>query len=862
VNGNQYKEGQAIGETRDEVGAREPQPLLGGIPAARTRKYAFTWVRSGPESAPAVVVAPLACGIAYFLAAHLGRWLTLPFAPVSALWAPNAIVLAALLLAPCRNWWIYLLAVLPFHLLAQVPVFPLPLVAVHYACNCTEALLGAYLILRLSKEPRRFDRLQTMTVLVAFAAFLAPLLTSLLTGAFIAEGVTDRFWPIVIVRTSTNAFAILTLVPLIVQAERWMHSEGKESPSPIRVVEGVTCACAVAAVGFLIYVHPLAGTDPSPALLYAPLPLLIWSTVRFGIAGTCVSELILSLLSTWGILKGHGPFAAQLPLQNALSFVFFQLVTCIPLLFLAALVEERRHTSRALVRSEARFRIIFENNIIPTLIWRDDFHIQEVNEAFLRLTGFTRADVDSGRVQCGELVRSYREWEHRQPRTRHPVHEFDPIPMELKLSSGRRVPIVVGGGRFGRGHSGGVIYALDLSEFRSAEAGRRRAEGLHSAVLASLHDQVAVLDRDGFVLETNASWQRFTESIVAPSFHRLLPGENFLRACGAADAQGDRIAGAQLEAVASVLGRRSIRQHLEFALPSAAGQAWFELSVEVLHRPEGGAVVTRTDISARKQAETDTRSHRQQLAHLGRAAVLGQLSGALAHELNQPLTSIRGNAEAGLQLLANGEHDMAQIREILQDIVQDDERAVQVIQHLRGLLRKGEVQAQAIDLNAIVRQVLDIARSDIISRNVSIETSLEPRGTLVLADRVQIQQVLLNLVINACDAMTDIPPRERKLRIATTIGLGDDRVQLNVQDTGCGVAAGDLERIFEAFVTTKKEGLGLGLAICRTIVRAHDGHLWADNAAEGGAILHLSLPLAAVTPPPQLPQHLSNRVPL
>lgn len=837
----------------DDIGAREQQPVLGEFPARRTRNHIFSSLRTDRESPLAVLGPPLACGLAYFLAAHLGRWLAFPFAPVSALWAPNAILLAALLLAPYRRWWRYLLAVLPFHLLAQVPVFPLPLVAVHYAFNCGEALLGSYLILQLSKEPQRFDRLQTMTILVVFAAFLAPLLTSLLTGAFIAQGMTDRFWPIVIVRTATNAFAILTLVPLIAQAERWLHSSGKAPPAVRRALEAAVCGSAVAAVGYWVYVRPLAG-DPTPALLYAPLPLLIWATVRFGIAGTCVTELLLSLLSTWGILQGRGPFAAELPLQNALSFVFFQLVTCIPLLFLAALVEERRHTARAYIASEARFRIIFENNIIPTLIWRDDFRIQEVNEAFLRLTGFTRADVISGRVQCDELVRSYRDWEHRQPRTRTPVHEFDPIPMELKLSNGRCAPIVVGGGRFGEGHSGGVIYALDLSEFRSAEAGRRHAEGLHSAVLASLHDQVAVLDRDGFLLETNASWLRFTESIVAPSFHRLLPGENFLRACGAAEAAGDRVAGAQLEAVASVLGKRSVRQNLEFSLPSVTrGETWFEFSVEVLHRQEGGAVVTRTDISARKQAETDARSQRQQLAHLSRAAVLGQLSGALAHELNQPLTSIRGNAEAGLQLLANGEHDLVEIREILQDIVQDDERAVQVIQRLRGLLRKGEIQAQAVDLNAVVRQVLDITRSDIISRNVCVETRLDPSGTLVLADRVQMQQVLLNLVINACEAMAGIAPHERNLRIVTDISTAGNRVELKVQDVGCGIAPGDLERIFEPFVTTKAEGLGLGLAICRSIVHAHDGLLWADNAAEGGVILNLSLPVAPMPPRPALP---------
>jgi C4-dicarboxylate-specific signal transduction histidine kinase len=148
-------------------------------------------------------------------------------------------------------------------------------------------------------------------------------------------------------------------------------------------------------------------------------------------------------------------------------------------------------------------------------------------------------------------------------------------------------------------------------------------------------------------------------------------------------------------------------------------------------------------------------------------------------------------------------------------------------------------------VNAIVRQILDITRSDIVSRNVSVDTDLDLRGVTVLADRVQIQQVLLNLVVNACEAMEGIPPCDRKLRITTSTSADQRNVQLTVQDAGCGIAAGDLERIFEPFVTSKREGLGLGLAICRSIVLAHDGHLWADSAANGGAILHLSLPVAA-----------------
>jgi signal transduction histidine kinase len=142
-----------------------------------------------------------------------------------------------------------------------------------------------------------------------------------------------------------------------------------------------------------------------------------------------------------------------------------------------------------------------------------------------------------------------------------------------------------------------------------------------------------------------------------------------------------------------------------------------------------------------------------------------------------------------------------------------------------------------------VEQVLDFARSDLISRNVSVDTEFEPRIVAVRADRVQMQQVVLNLVINACESMAGIPPHERKLLIATRLNPDGARLELSVQDIGCGIAADDLERIFEPFVTTKKEGLGLGLAICRSIVHAHGGHLWADNIRGGGAILHLSLPI-------------------
>jgi len=809
---------------------------------ATARHPASAWSAAQQAALLLRLAPPLACAIAYFCAARIGEWLAFPGAPVSAFWAPNAILLAALVLAPRERWWIYLLAVLPLHLLAQAPDFPMARVILQYIFNCGEALLGAWLLQRLAVEPRRFDRLRTTAVLIVFAAVLVPLLTSMLmVGAFELEGLSDQFWLTVAARTITNTFAILTLVPLIVHGAAWLRA-GTRSVPLWSGLEGLAAALLLGAIGLLIFVMPWEESLKPPALLYAPLPVLVWCAVRFGISGMCLSALLLGLLSTWGVLDGSSPFSGQNPMHSVLSLVSFQVVTCIPMLLLAALIEERRHTTQALHTSETRFRSIFQNNIVATAIWCDAGHFSESNESFLRLTGFTRAELEAGAVRCAELSDFWREWEQRTAGSQEAARIFGPAEIELRLRDGRVVPVMVGACPFGAGREGGVLYALDLSEFRRVEAARQLAENLHTAVLTSLHDQVAVLDRNGVVLETNDSWQRFTASAQAPAFHCVLNGDNLVQACILANRQGDPVASELLAAIRGVLEGLSSHRQLEFALPSGNSVTWFELSVEELRRPEGGAVITRTDVTGRKQAEIEARNQRQQLTHLGRAAVLGQLSGAFAHELNQPLTSILGNAEAGLRLLAQDKIDPVELREILRDIVHDDERAAQVIQRLRALLRKGELQRHPVSMNSVVREVLSLSRSDLITRNVTVLSELDPRLPLVLADRVQMQQVMLNLVINACEAMADMPPRQRRLAIVTRYVADTDVVELTVRDAGSGIATGEFEHIFQPFVTTKKHGLGLGLAICRSIVESHGGGLWAESPPGGGALLHLTVP--------------------
>jgi len=248
------------------------------------------------------------------------------------------------------------------------------------------------------------------------------------------------------------------------------------------------------------------------------------------------------------------------------------------------------------------------------------------------------------------------------------------------------------------------------------------------------------------------------------------------------------------------------------------------------------------DITRSHQVELEVQRQRDELAHLARVAALGELSGSLAHELRQPLTAILMNARAAERVLGRAGSDPSEVRGILGDIVADDQRAAEIIQRLQHLFKKGEVRRQPTDVNELVRQVTKLAHGELVLTGVELETDLAPELPSIQGDDVQLQQVLLNLVANACHAMADglAPRRCLSVRTAAT-GQG---VHVTVSDRGPGIPAEDLERIFDPFVSSRPDGMGLGLAVCRTIVHAHGGALWAENDLESGARFHFTLPLA------------------
>jgi C4-dicarboxylate-specific signal transduction histidine kinase len=407
---------------------------------------------------------------------------------------------------------------------------------------------------------------------------------------------------------------------------------------------------------------------------------------------------------------------------------------------------------------------------------------------------------------------------------------------------------------------GGIFEAGSLSAYRDAIAvllaGSAAVMTLSAAQLARLNREREKLARESVQHVTQAArcagiglwgW--------TPSTDRFWGNSTFLEILGLQKSEGtledlaaplapedrNRFFGLVREAAQE----RDERQ-CECRLTRESGTSWLKFNISgATQSGEDQVSGSVMDITAQHETQVEATNLRHSLTHLTRVGLLGQLGGALAHELKQPLTAILSNAQALQRMVEHDTLDMTEIRAVIRDIIQDDTRAAAVIQHLRSLLKPGEFHSQVLDLNDVVRESLELVNNEMITRRVAISCAANEGRLPVMGDPIQLQQLLLNLIFNAADAMAG---DKGGMILITTDQIEGPCAHLAVTDTGQGIEPDVLGRLFEPFISTKTQGVGLGLPISRAIVLSHKGRIWAQNNPGRGATFHVALPLIQEKP--------------
>jgi PAS domain S-box-containing protein len=323
----------------------------------------------------------------------------------------------------------------------------------------------------------------------------------------------------------------------------------------------------------------------------------------------------------------------------------------------------------------------------------------------------------------------------------------------------------------------------------------------------------------------------------------LAPGGKYGLAAIAALVHPDDMP-AVTRAVAQALPNETAVEIQHRIVPADGHTRWIRSRGRPTHDAEGlmtRLAGTAVDVTERVAMQAEIERQRQSLVHLTRVGAIGELSGALAHELNQPLTAILSNAQAIQRMIAHNPINIEELRGAIADIIDDDSRAGDVIRHLRALLKKDEVRREPVAMDQLINKVTGLVRNELISRNIFPVVKMGEDRAFVMGDAVQLQQLLLNLVFNAIEAISVNTPEKNGVIIITGV-LEDKDFHLSVSDTGPGIKPEFHEKLFEPFFSTKKQGLGLGLSICHAIVESHGGTIRVENNSWGGASFHIFLP--------------------
>ncbi len=510
----------------------------------------------------------------------------------------------------------------------------------------------------------------------------------------------------------------------------------------------------------------------------------------------------------------------------------------------AAISLENARLYNDLQEREARIRRLVDSNIIGIVIWNFQGRIIEANQAFLDILGYSREDLISGRLRWTELTPA--EWcnaDDQAVTTLKAAGTAKPREKEYFRKDGSRVPVLLGAATFGDRQDEGVAFVLDLTERKRAEFERQ----LLASLVEQATDLMAIADVEGgtpiYLNKAGLKMVGFDsleEARTRRGIHFMFPEDREF---------------VNTVLWPTVLEKGSWSGEMRFRHFKTGDPIPIQYSAFRIDDPETGRSVSVgnvcSDISERKRAQETLRASEQrlldaqmELAHVTRVTTLGELTASIAHEVNQPLAALVANAEASLRWLNRATPDLDAVRRSVEWVIDDGNRAGEVIRRIRALAKKTVIEKVPLDVNDLVREVIALLRSELSRHMVSLRMELAPALPMIRGDRVQLQQVIINLVMNGSEAMQSIADRPREL----TIRSRQDETQqvlVSVTDCGVGISAEDADRLFDAFFTTKSSGMGMGLSICRSIVEAHEGRLWAATNMPHGATFQLTLPVNA-----------------
>ena len=496
----------------------------------------------------------------------------------------------------------------------------------------------------------------------------------------------------------------------------------------------------------------------------------------------------------------------------------------------AAISLEKTHLYRDLAEREAKIRRLVEADIVGIVTWEFADPILEANDAFLRMFGYDREDLVSGRIGWSNL----RPPEVRDPRRiveLRTTGKMTPFETALRRKDGSRVPVLMGAASFEHGGNQGIAFVLDLTERRAAEEALRDSEEQWKAVFENNPTMYFMLDPRGTILSVNLFGARqlgyTTDELIGQSVGIL-----------SQEVDGETVA----RNLALCLERLGQTMTWELRKLRKDGEVlWVrETARAMLIKRQPVVLIACEDVTERRRTAEALYEVQIELTYANRVATMGQLTASIAHEVNQPIGATVANAEAALRWLGGAAPDLDEARRALARIVRDGHRAGEIIGRIRGLVKRAPPQSGQLDIHEAIREVVELTRSEAAKNGVSMLTDLGDGSAFIHGDRVQLQQVILNLIINAVEAMSGTSEGPRELRISTQKDeLGG--VVVAVRDSGPGLEAATLERLFEPFYTTKPGGLGMGLSICRSIVEAQGGRLWATANTPRGAIFQFAL---------------------